>query len=107
MGVAIMTRVILKGSKSCQWDLGSGFRGAGTNVDLTASEMKKAEKDNLIEEYIDKSIKTKKVIETKKYTEKELKDMNKAQQVEIIEDYLLKPARLEKGRIKQILEAQK
>ena len=46
-------KVILKGPKSCQWNLGEGFHNGGTEVELTDKELNKAEKDKLIECYID------------------------------------------------------
>ena len=96
-------KVILKGPKSCSYDLGNGFIPAGVVVDVTPAELKDAEKSsmNIIDEYIDKKP------TAKKYTEKQLFAWNKAKQVAEIEKLGLKPALLEKGRVKQILEAQK
>lgn len=95
-------KVILKGPTSCAWHLDGTFICGGVERDLTAKQVKEAEASNLIEEYIDK----KTVKKTKKYTEKELFDMNKAEQVKILEKLGLKPARKESERVKQILEAQ-
>lgn len=100
-----MTKVILKGRRGCFYDLGINNIPAGQVMDLSASELKEAEKSNLVEEYIDKKPVTK--AKTKVHTEKELFDMNKAEQVAILEKLGLKPASLEKDRVKQILEAQK
>ena len=101
----MMTKVILKGRKGCFYDLGINNIPAGQVIDLCASELKEAEKDNLIEEYIDK--KPIKKTPTKAYTEKEFFDMNKDEQVKRIEKLGLKPASKEADRVKQLLEAQK
>jgi len=98
-------KVILKGPTSCAWHLDGTFICGGVERDLTAKQVKEAEASNLIEEYIDKkpSVKAK---TSKKYTEKELFDMNKTEQVAILEKLGLKPARKESERVKQILEDQ-
>ena len=107
-----MTKVILKGPPSASWHLDGTFVQAHCERDLTPKQLKEAEKSNLIESYVEPESTSAKVTEevpqkkVKVYAEKELFDMNKAQQVKIIEKLGLKPASREADRVKQIMEAQ-
>ena len=86
------------------YQIGDKHVQGGTLVELDDKELK-THKDIILAE-----LKEEKKVEkksAKKYTEKELFDMVKAEQVAILEKLGLKPARLEKDRVKQILEAQK
>jgi len=97
-------KVRLKGSSRTSWHLDGQFIQANCIIELTSKQFKEAEKSNLIEEYIDE--KPAEELPAKKYTEKELLDMKKAEQVKILEKLGIKPAKTEKERVKQILEAQ-
>jgi len=100
-----MVKVVLKGSPATQWNIGKGSIAGGTVVNLDKDLLVIAEKNNLIEYYIDTD--NAKPADLKvKYTETELFALKKAEQVVIIEALGLKPASKEAGRVKQILEAQ-
>lgn len=97
-------RVVLKGPIGCQWDLGSGMRGAGVSVDLTPKELKNAESSDLINHYIDEKPKTlKKII---KYTKEELEDKTFTELKKIGKKFNVTD-RSKTKIIKEILEAQK
>ena len=96
-------KVILKGPKSCSWQLDEQFIIGGTQVDLSSKQLKEAEDSNLIEEYIDKKP-TKK---SKVYTEKEFYLWNKDRQVKELKKLGIEPGKKEADRVKQLLEAQK
>jgi len=105
-----MEKVILKGSKATQWDLGNGFRDGGIPLELSDAEMKKAKASNLIETIIsDKPIEAKpvEVISTvKKYTQEELEKLTFTQLKEIGKGINVTSSS-KAGIITKILEAQK
>lgn len=114
-----MAKIILKGPKSCQWDLGKGFRGAGIPLELTAEELKKAEKDNLIENYLETKVEEIKEIpkeiideepEKELYTKEILLNIASAKGIsglrEIGDKFGVKFRSIDEG-ISEILEAQK
>jgi len=105
-----MEKVILKGSKATQWDLGNGFRDGGIPLELSDAEMKKAKASNLIETIIsDKPIEAKpvEVISTvKKYTQEELEKLTFTQLKEIGKEFGVTSSS-KAGIITKILEAQK
>lgn len=70
-----MTRVVLKGSPAVQWQLGAVMKAGGTTLNLSDEEIKIAEKNGLIESYLDEVVKEEPVVEEE--SEKELKDMTK------------------------------
>ena len=104
-----MTKVILKGPSSASWNLDGQFVPANCIRDLTAKQIKEAEKSNLIEEYIEKPATTK----IKIYTEEELYAKKKDEQLKILAKLKVEPSKennnlkLEKDRVDAILEAQK
>lgn len=106
----MMAKIILKGPKSCQWDLGNGFRGGGVPHDLTTNELKKAKTDDLIETYLEGEPVKQKI---KICTEKELYKMNRDPQLKLIKKLGIEPTKknnnlkLEEDRVNAILEVQK
>lgn len=108
-----MMKVILKGTPNCKWDLGS-MRSGGTELDLTETELKIAEKNNLIECYINEkehfkgrfiyeALKTKK---KKVYLKEELEKKEFTELKKIGKKFNVTD-RSKTKLIKEILEAQK
>jgi len=99
-----MTKVVLKGPSGCQWDLGEGFRDAGVPLELSTKELVIAKRNKMIENELDTpKVEPKKVSNT----EDELYAMNKDEQVALLKELgITTIPRLEKDRVKAILEAQ-
>lgn len=96
-----MTRVYLKGSPAVQWQFPKGQRAGSTCIDLTIDEIEFAKKNNLIESYIDEPPK-------KIYTGEELLLKTKDEQLELLKELGIdKIPRLEKERVKAILDSQR
>lgn len=104
-----MPKVILIGSPQTQWNIGNKYLPGGTTVDILESEMKKHK--DIVLKVIDQKedeIVTVNMEDTKKrYTEKELFDMKKAEQVDIIKSMTDdKIPSKEEDRVKLILKLQ-
>ena len=121
-----MVIVILKGTKSTKWNLDNRFRDAGVPIDdLSETELTKAEKEGLIDYYLDEDRKPfyereKKTVQkaptkpkAKVLTEKEAFVLSKAEQLDLLAKLGVEPSeannnfRLEANRVKAILGAQK
>mgnify|MGYP006304051161 CR=1 FL=1 len=94
-----MTKVLLK-DYSRVYQIGNRQLRGGELHELSSKEIKK-HKDIILTK-----IKEEKKSKKKKYTEEQVFDMVKAEQVKIIKKMGLEPARYEKQRVKQILENQ-
>ncbi len=102
-----MMKVVLKGPKSCQLDLGNGFRQSGIPHELTTSELKKAEKDDRIEYYIDgEDVFYERKKPKAKYTKESLEGKSFAQLKDIGKKFGVTD-RKKSTLIKEILGAQK
>jgi len=102
-----MVMARLKGPRAAQWNVGGRFlQGEGT-FDLSEKELK--DHQDVIEELIEVAEEPKEIVEEpEKFNEKDLKALNKEEQVIILNKLgIEKIPRFEKGRIKAIMEAQK
>ncbi len=96
-------KVRLCGTPQSQWNIDGSFKPGYDPVELTDEQAKKYAE--IIMEYIDS--KPEVIADKKKYSEKELYDMTKAEQTVILNDLGIdKIPRTEVERIKLILEAQ-
>ena len=94
-----MVKVKLIGPRAAQWNIGKRFIQGESIVELTATEMKNH--SDVIAETLDK------VKKAKGYTEKELFDMKKDQQIKILKKLGIEEIpKYEKDRVAAILEAQ-
>ena len=101
-----MAQVILKGSQQTQWNIGNRFICGGIKVELTDEEVSKH--TDVILEIVGQKKETFKNNEAKKYTEEQLFAMTKDEQIAILNSLgVTIIPKLEKARIKAILEAQK
>jgi len=100
-----MVKIRILGDPQTQHQIGNHFVAGQTVRDVSKEELKNYKGFYVLEGEPSEISKTPK---SKKYTEKELYDMNKAKQVEILNKLKVeKIPRLEKGRVEAILEAQK
>lgn len=97
-----MVRAYLKGPAQCQWNIGGRFIHGAQWVDLTEQEIKKH--SDVIETSDQPVVPLEEKVDIK-YTESELFAMNKDEQTEILKGLGLKVPRLEKDRVKAIMEA--
>ena len=94
-------KVRLKGPSAAQYNVGGRFLQGESIHDLSEKEIKNHK--DVIEEIFGKLKK-----ESKKHTEKELFKLTKEDQMKLLEELGVKKVpRLEKDRVKAILEAQK
>ena len=99
-----MVKVKLKGTQQQQFQFGNSFYAGGTTVDLTKEEIKNYK--DVIEEILEDKPELKTAI-SKKYTEKELIDMKKIEQIAVLSTLTSEKApSTEKERVKLILKLQ-
>ncbi len=104
-----MTQVVLKGSPSCAWQIDGKDKNGGTILELTDKELELAKKNKLIEYYVDKKAEKKVPLEKVKkiLTKEQIDKKGRTWQINFLKKEGIKPARLEKNRIKQIIKVQK
>ena len=105
-----MTKVVLKGSPSCAWQIDGKDKNGGTVLELTDKELEFAKKNKLIEYYIGKNPKREVKEEKPKkkiLTKEQIDKKGRSWQINFLKKIGIKPARLEKNRITQILKVQK
>ena len=101
-----MTRVVLKGSPACSWQIDGSDKDGGTVLDLADKVLAIANKNKLIEYYVDKE-KEPKEKKLKIYTKEEIDKKGRAWQINFLKKARIKPANFEKNRNTQILKVQK
>ncbi len=104
-----MTQVVLKGTPSCAWQIDGKDKNGGTILELTDKELQLAEKNKLIEYYVNKKAEEKKEKPKPKkpLTKEQIDKKGRKWQFDFLKKEGIEPARLEKNRIKQILKVQK
>ena len=104
-----MTQVVLKGTPACAWQIDGKDKNGGTVLDLTDKELDLAKKNKLIEYYVDKEKQDVKEEKPKKkiLTKEQIDKKGRKWQFDFLKKAGIKPARLEKNRINQILKVQK
>jgi hypothetical protein len=108
-----MPIVILKGEQNRQWNIDGSMKPGGIPQYLTDAQVKKHQ--DIIERNLDDEVKKsedKKIsvdeVDEQQLKEKELFALNKSEQIKLLNELgITKIPRLESGRVKAILEAQK
>ncbi len=105
-----MPIVILKGNQSRLFDISGSMKPGGKPMVMSDTQIKKHK--GVIERILDEEVKKPSANadkdEVKKYTKVELIAMNKAEQIDLLNELkITKIPRLEAGRVNAILEAQK